>query len=302
MSGELPGSVFERIRQTSENGGEYWSARDLAEILDYASWQRFTSVIERAMQACENSGYAASDHFIRTVKLIAAGKGAQRQIKDFHLSRYACYLVVQNADPSKEIVALGQTYFAVQTRRQEMADELAELTDAQRRLYLRGEVTLHNRQITEALAANIPETITARDYAVFHDHGYRGLYDGETARDIAARKGLKRGQHILDYMGTEELADNLFRQVQAEARLQREGVTNKHEANRIHHAVGAQVRRFIIEDLGGTPPERLPTPAESIQELQRKEQARLEAERQPSLFDAPRASDAAGDAGDDGQP
>jgi DNA-damage-inducible protein D len=298
MSDELHVSVFERIRQTTESGGEYWSARDLAEILDYASWQRFINVIERAMQACENSGYGVSDHFVLTVKMVALGSGAQRQIRDFHLSRYGCYLVVQNADPSKEIVALGQTYFAVQTRRQEMADELAGLTGAQRRLYLRGEVALHNHQITEALAATIPETITARDYAAFHDHGYRGLYNGETARDIAARKGLKRGQHILDYMGTEELADNLFRQVQAEARLQREGVTNKHEANRVHHEVGTQVRRFIIEDLGGTPPEQLPTPAESIQELQQKERARIGRERQPSLFDTPRA----GDEGDDGLP
>ncbi len=243
-------SAFERIRRTTESGGEYWSARELATILDYPRWQKFRPVLDKAMEACENSGHAASDHFTHTGKMVSLGSRAQRAIDDFHLSRYACYLVVQNADPSKKIVALGQTYFAVQTRRQEMADELAGLTDAQRRLYLRGEVTLHNRSITDTLAINIPTTLTATDYAAFHDHGYRGLYAGETARHIAARKGLKRAQHILDYMGTEELADNLFRQVQAEARLQREEVTNTTEANRIHHAVGAQVPPVHHRGLG----------------------------------------------------
>jgi DNA-damage-inducible protein D len=238
-------STFQAIQQTDEHGIEYWSARDLARVLGYARWDNFERVIDKAVMACENSGCAASDHFNRTGKMIALAKGAHRTIEDWHLSRYACYLIVQNADPSNEIVALGQTYFAVQTRRAEVADELA----------------------------------------VFQDHGYRGLYNGVTARDIAARKGVKPGQ-ILDYMGSTELAANLFRATQAEEKLRREHIVGKETANRTHHAVGREVRA-TIERLGGTMPEELPTSGASIQQLQRREQQRIAAERQPSLFDGP---------------
>lgn len=273
-------SAFEAIRQSDERGNEYWSARDLAKALDYARWDKFKNVVEKAETACANSGYAVSDHFSHVGKLIEAGKGAHREIEDIFLSRYACYLIVQNADPAKEIVALGQTYFAVQTRRAEVADELAGLTEAQRRLYVRGQLRDHNRQL--AAAAHDAGVIQSRDFAIFQDHGYRGLYNGEAARDIAGRKGVKPGQ-ILEYMGSTELAANLFRATQTEEKLRRDGIQGRDAANHTHYTVGREVRA-TIERLGGTMPEDLPTPEESIQLLQRQEQQRLADERQPSLF------------------
>lgn len=268
-------SPFEAIRHSDDDGQEFWSARELAVILDYSNWRNFVKVIRKAQEACENSGYAASDHFFGADQMVTLGSGAKRRVEDFRLSRYACYLMVQNADPEKPIVALGQTYFAAQTRQAELAN------DAER-VYLGGQVSEHNK--TLAASAYEVGVVTSQDFAIFTDHGYMGLYNGERARDIAARKGLKRGQAILDWMGTEELVDNLFRQVQAEARIQREGAASREEANRIHHQVGQQVRRFIIEELEGTPPEQLPTPAESVQAVRSREQRRLQAERQPSLF------------------
>ncbi len=268
-------SPFEAIRHSDEDGQEFWSARELAVILDYSNWRNFVKVIGKAREACENSGYAASDHFVEADQMVTLGSGAQRQVADFSLSRYACYLIVQNADPEKPIVALGQTYFAAQTRQAELAE------DAER-VYLRDQMSEHNK--TLAASAYEAGVVTRSDFAIFTDHGYMGLYSGERARDIAARKGLKRRQPILDWMNTEELADNLFRQVQAEARIRREGAASKEEANRIHHQVGQQVRRFIIEELEGTPPEFLPTPSESVQTVRAREQQRIQAERQPSLF------------------
>jgi DNA-damage-inducible protein D len=280
-------SPFERIRELDEQGVEFWSARELAKVLGYKRWETFPNVIEKAETACENSGHASAHHFRHTTKMIAAGKGAARAIEDVRLSRYACYLVVQNADPSKEIVALGQTYFAVRTREAEIADELTGLTEAQRRLKLRAEMRLRNTDLAEA--ASGAGVVTERDFAIFQDHGYRGLYAGETARMIAARKGVKPGT-ILDHMGSTELAANWFRATQAEEKLRREGITDKAQANKTHSDVGAAVRRTIAE-LGGTMPEDLPTPAKSIQQLQRdeaaREQRRLERERQPSLFELP---------------
>jgi DNA-damage-inducible protein D len=273
-------SPFEAIRTTDEQSNEYWSARDLAQVLGYTNWRNFVKVIEKAAEACENSGHAVADHFVEADQMVQLGSGAQRSVADWHLSRYACYLVVQNADPSKEIVALGQTYFAIQTRRAEVADELSELTEVQRRLFIRGQLRDHNREL--AAAAQDAGVIQPRDFAIFQDHGYRGLYNGEGARDIAARKGVRPGQ-ILEFMGSTELAANLFRATQTEEKLRREDIQGKGAANRTHHAVGREVRA-TIERLGGTMPENLPTPAESIQQLQRTEQERLAAERQPRLF------------------
>lgn len=275
-------SRFESIRKTNEDGGEYWSARDLAKALDYDDYRNFLKVIDKARLACVNSGYAVDDHIVDVNDMIEVGKGAKRRITDVHLSRYACYLIVQNADPSKEIVALGQTYFAVQTRRQEEADQLANLTEDQKRLYLRGQLSDHNRHL--AVAASEAGVVAARDFAIFQDHGYMGLYGGLKARDIHAHKGLKKGQQILDHMGSEELAANLFRATQTEAKLRREGIRGKHEANRTHHEVGRKVRQTIAE-LGGTMPEDLPTPSESIRRLQQKEQCRLQQGPQLPLFD-----------------
>jgi len=268
-------SPFEAIRRSDDDGQEFWSARELMVTFGYTKWQNFRVAIRRAQESCENSGHAASDHFTDVSKMVTLGSGAKRHIDDFHLSRYACYLIVQNTDPEKPIVALGQTYFAAQTRQAELAE------DAER-VYLRDQVSEHNK--TLAASAYEAGVVTQSDFAIFTDHGYMGLYNGERARDIAARKGLKRGQPILDWMDTEELADNLFRQVQAEARIRREGAASKDEANRIHRQVGQQVRRFIIEELEGTPPELLPTPSESVQAVRAREQQRLQVEHQPSLF------------------
>jgi DNA-damage-inducible protein D len=291
-------SPFEAIKHTTDEGTEYWSARELAKVLEYRRWETFPGVIAKAQSACENSGQAVSDHFRHVTKLITHGKGGQREIEDWELSRYACYLVVQNADPEKPIVALGQTYFAVQTRRAELADELAALPAAQQRIAMRNEVVARNIDLGDVAAAQAG-LVTGKDFGAFHDHGYMGLYGGEKARDIAARKGLTGRQKILDWMDSEELAANWFRITQTEAQLHRGEAATPEQANVLHHTMGADVRRFIIEH-GGTPPEQLPTPAQSIQQLQRQEQRaeqkRVAAERQParqpSLFRA--------DDGDDG--
>lgn len=264
---------FERIKRHNEEIGEYWSARDLSRVLGYTDYRNFVRVIRKAEMACQNSGQEVGDHFVDVTVMIEVGKGARRKVADVLLSRYACYLVIQNSDPTKEIVALGQTYFAVQTRRQEEADQLAGLSEEQKRLYLRGQLVTHNKQLAEtAYGAGV---VQSGDFAVFQDHGYAGLYGGLRARDIHARKGLKRSQGILDHMGSEELAANLFRATQTDAKLRREEVQGKENANRAHYEVGRKVRQTIAE-LGGTMPEDLPTPQESIRQLQRKEQKRLE--------------------------
>ncbi|MGH2518066.1 MAG: DNA damage-inducible protein D [Ktedonobacterales bacterium] len=282
MAGEQRVSPFDAIRHIAEDGEDYWSARELAKILTYANWQNFAKVIQQAQAACATSGFVPSDHFIETDKVIEAGKGAQRRIADFHLSRYACYLIVMNGDPEKPVIAAGQTYFAVRTREAELAEELAGLSEADKRMITRRQLAEKNKQTAATVYS--AGVITARDFAVFQDHGYRGLYNGETARDITRRKGLAKGEKILDWMGSTELAANLFRTTQAEEKIRREGIDTKEEANRAHYVAGQIVRRVIIEDFGGTPPELLPTPTESIQQIEAREQRRLERERQPSLF------------------
>ena len=263
----VPQSPFERIKQIDPDGNEFWSARDLLEILQYANYTRFKPVLLRAQIACENSGHDPSDHFYHAIKMVAIGSDAKREVEDMHLSRYACYLVVQNADPSKEVVALGQTYFAVQTRRQEVADQVAltELTEEDRRLLLRQKVKQQNTDL--ASAAKGAGVITPQDFGIFQNHGYKGLYNGLTAEDIHKRKGLKKSQHILDHMGTTELAANLFRSTQAEDKIRRDNVQGKDNANRVHFQAGVVVRQAIAE-LGGTMPEDLPT-ADSIKKLER---------------------------------
>jgi len=266
---------FQRIRQVDDDGVEFWSARDLMPILEYAKWQNFKIVLAKAQIACENSGNDPSDHFTDASKMVAIGSDAKREVEDMHLSRYACYLVVQNADPSKEVVALGQTYFAVQTRRQEVSDTeaLAGLTENQRRLLLRQRIKHQNTDL--ASTAKNAGVITGQDFAVFQNHGYRGLYNGLTADMIHKRKKLKKSQHILDHMGTTELAANLFRSTQAEEKLRRDQVHGKDAANQVHYQSGVVVRRAIAE-LGGTMPEELPT-AQSIKTLEREEKKRIAA-------------------------
>lgn len=215
---------FDAIRHFDENGVEYWLARELYPILEYATWQRFVGVIERAKQACFSLNINVDDHFNNTVKMIELGKGGQRQVEDIALSRYACYLIVQNGDPAKPVIAAGQTYFAIQTRRQELEDQesFAELNDDQKRLLLRREVAEHNKRLVDA--AHDAGVIDAMDYAIFQNYGNKGLYGGLGQREIHAKKGLKKSQKILDYMGHEELAANLFRATQTESKLRREGV------------------------------------------------------------------------------
>ena len=251
---------FERIRRESAAGNEFWSSRDFAQVLGYANYRHFLAVVEKARTACFNSGQRVEDHFVGIDEMVGIGSGAQRSVSTVMMSRYACYLVIQNADPAKEIVALGQTYFAVQTRRQELTDQEIE---AQRRLFLRAEMKAHNVQLADA--AKGAGVVEPRDYAIFQNHGYAGLYGGLMAQDIHARKGLKKGQQILDHMGSTELAANLFRATQAEDKLRRERIVGKDKANRAHREVGAKVRR-TIKELGGTMPEHLPT-AESLKRL-----------------------------------
>ena len=278
MSDEQPAAPtpFAAIRQEDAAGNEYWSARDLAQVLGYAGWRKFKNALDRAITACENSGQQPADHFARVGKMVALGSGAQRHVEDYHLSRFACFLTVQNADPTKPVVALGQTYFAVRTHEAETADAQAGLTAAQRRLFLRGEVRYQNKElVATARGAGV---ITTQDFAIFQDHGYMGLYNGERARDIARRKRLQErlraGQPILDHMGSEELASHLFRAAQAESRIRREGIVGREAANQAHEEMGQRVRSFIIEG-GGTLPEDLPTPAESIGQLEAAERRRL---------------------------
>lgn len=268
-------SPFERIRRTNEANNEYWESRDLAEVLEYTQYRNFEAVIEKAKLACFNSGHRIEDHFADVSKMIEIGKGGKREIKVTLLSRYACYLVIQNADPNKEIVAHGQTYFAIQTRRQELADERIE---EERRVLLREEMRQHNVQLADAAkGAGVIEPI---DYAIFQNHGYMGLYGGLKQEDIHQRKGLKKSQKILDHMGSTELAANLFRATQAEEKLRRDEVKGKDAANRTHREVGAKVRQTIRE-LGGTMPEKLPV-VESIKKIETKQRKQLGKAKTPA--------------------
>jgi DNA-damage-inducible protein D len=246
MSESLPApaatNTFERIKRVNSAGAEFWSARELARVLEYSEFRHFLPVIEKAKEACLKSNHRLEDHFEQILEMVSIGSGAQRPVEDWKLSRYACYLVIQNADPGKPLVALGQSYFAVQTRRQEMADEEA-LKEDKTRLLLRAEMKKHNKNL--AGAAKQAGVVRPLDYAIFMDHGYRGLYGGLSVRDVEARKRIGPKEHLLDRMGSTELAANLFRATQTEEKLRRENVRNKDQANRIHESVGRTVRRTI---------------------------------------------------------
>ena len=259
--------TFESIRQFDEEGHELWLARQLAKVLEYSEYRHFQPVIERAKDACRNSGHPVDDHFEDILDMVEIGSGAKRQIADIRLSRYACYLIVQNGDPSKPVIANGQTYFAMQTRRQELRDNeaFAQLSEDEKRMAIRNELSEHNKHL--AAAAKDAGVETPLDYAIFQDHGYKGLYGGRGAKDIHAAKGLKKSQKILDHMGSTELAANLFRATQTEEKLRRDKVSGKQSANKTHYEVGKKVRETIA-DLGGTMPEALPTPEASIKQLE----------------------------------
>ncbi|WP_409303890.1 DNA damage-inducible protein D [Peribacillus sp. SCS-155] len=265
---ELDNSAFEKARKVDEYEIEYWSSRDLGKILGYNDYRNFLSVIQKAKTASTNSGQAVEDHFVEVTEMVTIGSGATRELSSVKLSRYACYLIIQNADPSKEMVALGQSYFAVQTRKQEVFEQA---TDQEKRVMLRNELRKHNTALADA--ANEAGVQTSIEFAIFQNHGYKGLYGGLGAKEIHTQKGLKKSQHILDHMGSTELAANLFRATQTEEKLRREKVVGKGKANRTHYEVGQKVRQTIHE-LGGTMPEDLPA-EESIKSVERRLQKQL---------------------------
>lgn len=270
---------FQEIRHIDESGNEFWYARELQEVLEYTEWRNFSKVIDKARVSCKTSGEVETSHFVDVNKMVESGV-ADIPVRDIKLSRYACYLIAQNGDPKKESIALAQTYFAVQTRRQELQDRFDQLTEDQRRLAIRGELVEHNKSLVEA--AQQAGVETRGDFAKFQNRGYQGLYGGLGAKEIHAHKGLKKSQSILDHMGSEELAANLFRATQTDAKLRREHIQGKEAANETHYQVGAKVRK-TIEELGGTMPEDLPTPDKSIQQLQKEEKERLDSDNQISM-------------------
>lgn len=264
--------TFEELREIDDSGQEFWTGRRLSKVLEYSEYRHFLPVIEKAKEACRNSGYGIHDHFEEFLGMVDIGSGAKREVPDVKLSRYACYLVVQNGDPTKPVIANGQTYFALQTRRQELADDKAfqQLKEDEKRLFLRNELKEHNKQLVEA--AQLAGVETNIDFAVFQNHGYKGLYGGLDAKGIHGRKGLKKSQKILDHMGSTELAANLFRATQAEEKLRRDKVKGKDKANQTHFEVGAKVRQ-TIKELGGTMPEELPVPEKGAKQLEQKQKS-----------------------------
>lgn len=258
--------IFENLKHINEYGQEFWYARELQSALEYSQWRRFSDAIERAKTACEKSGHRMQDHFADVGKMVRLGSGAEREIEDIALSRYACYLIVMNGDPRKEVIALGQTYFAVKTRQQELIEDYDRLTEEQKRLAIRNEMKHHNSALANAVQeAGVKQPL---DFAIFQNYGYMGLYNGLKAQDIKVRKGLKKNQDILDFMGSTELAANLFRATQTEEKLRREHIQGKSEANKTHYEVGKKVRQ-TIKELGGTMPEDLPTPEKSVRQIEK---------------------------------
>ena len=263
---------FEDIKRIHSDGTEYWCARELATVLDYSKWENFSNVVHRAMIACENSGRRVDECFPEVRKTSRMPNGGEKSITDYELTRYACYLIVQNGDPRKEVIALGQTYFAIQTYRQEIADRFNQLDENSRRLVVRGDIKQWNQLLAET--ARSAGVITSEEFAIFQNAGYVGLYGGMTVDDIHARKGLTIGQKILDYMGSTELIANLFRISQTEEKLRKDSINDAATATAVHHTVGKEVRE-AIEKIGGTMPEDLPTPKKSIAQIEKEQLDRL---------------------------
>lgn len=261
---EYTNKMFEDIKYIDENGNEYWLAREFQDILGYHQWRSIDDLIERAKTACKESKHNIDDHFAVQRKMVEIGSKTKRKVLDYKLSRYACYLIVMNGNPKKEIIALGQTYFAIQTRKQELTEkEYSELTEDEKRIYRRNQARKGNFNLNKTAVNS-----GVKDLARFHNAGYKGLYNGETADDIFKRKKLRYREDILDNMGSEELADNIFRIAQTDAKLKRDNVDNEYTANLVHYEVGKEVRNSI-KKLGGTMSENLPTPNRSLKELEK---------------------------------
>ena len=261
---------FEDIKHIDENGIEFWYARELMHILQYSNWQNFEKIIKKAKISCENSNINVLDHFIDVNKMVQIGSGAERKQQDYELTRYACYLIAQNGDSRKKVIALAQTYFAVQTRKQEISEkEYSTLTEDEKRFYQRNLTRKGNYSLNQTA-----KKAGVKNFDKFHNAGYKGLYNGETADDIAKRKGLRYREDILDNMGSEELAANLFRITQTESRLKRDKVDTENKANKTHYEVGAKIRK-TIKELGGTMPEDLPTPSKSLKQLEKENKKSL---------------------------
>ena len=261
---EYTTKLFEDIKHIDEFGNEYWLARELQHVLDYSQWRRFESVVDKAKITCKNSDLNVNEQFANVGKLSKRSNNATVEITDYKLSRYACYLIAQNGDPRKKVIALAQTYFAIQTRKQELSEkEYNELTEDEKRLYRRNQARKGNYNLNKTAVKS-----GVRDLARFHNAGYKGLYNGETADDIFKRKKLRYREDILDNMGSEELADNIFRIAQTDAKLKRDNVDNEYTANSVHYEVGREVRNSI-KRLGGTMPEDLPILNKSLKELEK---------------------------------
>ena len=271
--------TFESIKHINEFGQEYWLARELQRVLEYSDYRNFELTIFKAMEACKTAGAEIEDHFGEVTEMVEIGSGAHRELKSYELSRYACYLIVMNGDSRKEVIAVGQTYFAVKTRQQELIDQYDQLSEDQKRLAIRREMAEHNKSLADA--AKNAGVVEQRDYAIFQNMGYKGLYGGLGVQEIHARKGLKKSQKILDYMGSTELAANLFRATQTDEKLRRENIQGKDKANQTHFEVGQKVRQ-TIKELGGTMPEDLPTPDKSVKQIER-EQRKLSEDRKNLL-------------------
>ena len=262
--------TFEEIRHVNEEGEEYWYARELQAVLDYKEWRKFESVIKKAIKACENSGIRALDHFVGIDKMVTIGSGALKHIKDYKLTRYACYLIAQNGDPRKEVISLAQTYFAIQTRKQEISEkEYSLLTEEEKRFYQRNLTRKGNYSLNKTA-----KKAGVKNFDRFHNFGYRGLYNGETADDIAKRKGLRYREDILDNMGSDELIANLFRISQTEQKLKRDNIQTEKEANQTHYYIGKNIREVIFKN-GGIMPEDLPTPKKSLKQIEKENKKNL---------------------------
>ena len=267
---DIENKTFENIKHIDENGIEFWYARELMPILQYAKWQNFKKIIDKAMVACENSEISIKDCFTDISKPIISGKGKQELIEDYKLTRYACYLIAQNGDSRKKVIALAQTYFAVQTRKQEISEkEYSLLTEDEKRFYQRNLTRKGNYSLNIAA-----KNAGVKNFDKFHNSGYKGLYNGETADDIAKRKGLRYREDILDNMGSDELIANLFRISQTEQKLKRDNIKTEKAANKTHYDVGSKIRK-TIKELGGTMPEELPTPEKSLKQLEKERKKEL---------------------------